>query len=73
MGHEVLQRRSEDSDALFLLGSCHFARGDNAAAAGFLGRFLRTNPEVEAATEAHGMLQIIDDQIVSLDPDAEAN
>lgn len=73
MGHEVLARRKEDSDALFLIGSAHFARGDNQAASEFLGRFLRTNPEVEAATEAHGMLQIIDDQIVPAVPTDEAN
>jgi cytochrome c-type biogenesis protein CcmH/NrfG len=73
MGQQVLARRKDDPDALFLLGASHFARGDNASAANYLKRFLGTNPEVEAVTEAHGMLQIIDDQIVpavpSEDPD----
>lgn len=73
MGHEVLARRKEDSDALFLIGSSHFARGDNQAAADFLARFLRTNPEVEAATEAHGMMQIIEGQIVPAVPSDDPN
>jgi cytochrome c-type biogenesis protein CcmH/NrfG len=64
MGQQVLARRKDDPDALFLLGASHFARGDNASAANYLSSFLRTGPEVEAATEAHGMLQIIEGQIV---------
>jgi cytochrome c-type biogenesis protein CcmH/NrfG len=68
MGQQVLARQKDDPDALFLLGSSHFARGDNASAANFLTRFLQTSPEVEAATEAHGMLQIIEGQIVSAVP-----
>jgi cytochrome c-type biogenesis protein CcmH/NrfG len=64
MGQQVLARQKDDPDALFLLGASHFARGDNASAANYLSSFLRTGPEVEAATEAHGMLQIIEGQIV---------
>lgn len=73
MGQQVLARRKDDPDALFLLGASHFARGDNASAANYLSSFLSTGPEVEAATEAHGMLQIIEGQIVpavpAVDPD----
>ena len=56
---QVLARDKQDQDALFLLGSCHFARGDNHAADQYLERFLQTHPEIEAATEAQGMLQVI--------------
>ena len=73
MGREVLARHKEDSDALFLIGASHFARGDDQAAAEHLGRFLRTNPEVEAAIEAQGMLEIIAGKIVSADPSGDFN
>jgi len=59
MGKQVLQRAVDDGDALFLLGSCHFARGDNHQAESYLDRFMRTGPEFEVATEAQGMLQVI--------------
>ncbi len=59
MGQEILGRDKNDSDALFLLGSTHFARGDTHAAEDFLQRFLGTNPELEAMTEAEGMLQVL--------------
>ena len=68
MGQQVLARHKDDPDALFLLGASHFARGDNASAANYLRSFLNTGPEVEAATEAHGMLQIIEGQIVPAVP-----
>ncbi len=57
LGAQVLAREPEDADALFLIGACHFARGDREPATGFLLRFLATNPEVEAVSEAHGMLE----------------
>jgi cytochrome c-type biogenesis protein CcmH/NrfG len=68
MGQQVLAREKHDPDALFLLGASHFARGDNKAAEDFLNQFLQTNPELEIATEAEGMLQVIRDQIVPLVP-----
>jgi cytochrome c-type biogenesis protein CcmH/NrfG len=64
MGQQLLVGDKQDQDALYLLGSAHFAHGDNHAAEQFLRRFLDTNPEVEAATEAEGMLQVIAGQIV---------
>lgn len=64
LGAHVLTLRREDPDALYLLGACHFARGDEAAATAHLERFLATHPEVEAATEAHGMLQVLRGEIV---------
>jgi cytochrome c-type biogenesis protein CcmH/NrfG len=71
MGQQLLARDKNDADALFLLGASHFARGDNAAAEDFLNRFAATNPEVEIATEAEGMLQVIRDQIVPIEPEGE--
>jgi cytochrome c-type biogenesis protein CcmH/NrfG len=71
MGQQLLARDKNDADALFLLGASHFARGDNAAAEDFLNRFAATNPEVEIATEAEGMLQILRDQIVPIEPEGE--
>ena len=59
MAREVLARAPGDSDALFLIGSASFARGDNAQAKEYLERFLHTNPELEVATEVEGMLQVI--------------
>ena len=63
MAKQVLARDKHDQDALFLLGSCHFARGDNHAAEQYLEHFLQTNPELEAATEVEGMLQVIRGQL----------
>lgn len=59
MGRQVLSRSAEDADGLFLMGACHFARGDSAAAEALLERFLATGPELEVATEAQGMLQVL--------------
>jgi cytochrome c-type biogenesis protein CcmH/NrfG len=71
MAQQVLAREKNDPDALFLLGASHFARGDNAAAEEGLNRFLGTNPEIEIATEAEGMLQVIRGQVVPMEPDGE--
>jgi cytochrome c-type biogenesis protein CcmH/NrfG len=71
MGQQLLARDKNDAEALFLLGASHFARGDNAAAEDFLSRFAATNPEVEIATEAEGMLQVIRGQIVPIEPEGE--
>jgi tetratricopeptide (TPR) repeat protein len=59
MANQVLLRAQHDPDALFLIGACSFARGDDAKARAFLERFLQTNPELEVATEVEGMLQVI--------------
>jgi len=59
MANQVLVRAPHDSDALFVVGACSFARGDDAKARDFLERFLQTNPELEVATEVEGMLQVI--------------
>ena len=59
MGQQVLARAAGDPDALYLIGASCFARGDDAQASEYLQRFLHTNPELEVATEAEGMLQIL--------------
>ena len=66
MGNEVLARAPEDGDALFLIGSACFARGDYARAGSFLDRFLNTHPEIEIATEVEAMLQVIRGKIADL-------
>jgi tetratricopeptide (TPR) repeat protein len=66
MGQQVLSRAPDDGDALFLIGSSSFARGDFARAKGFLERFLQTNPEIEVATEVEAMLQVIRAKLADL-------
>jgi tetratricopeptide (TPR) repeat protein len=71
MGQQVLARDKQDLDALFLVGACHFARGDNAAAERYLEQFLAAGPEVEAATEATGMLQVLRGEVFEAVPSEE--
>src|SRR5262249_12765670 len=59
MGQQILLRAPNDADALFLIGSAAFARGEDAKAKDFLERYLATHPELEVATEVNGMLQLI--------------
>jgi tetratricopeptide (TPR) repeat protein len=59
VGRQVLLRVKEDPDALHLLGLCHYALGEGAAAMGYLNRFLATRPELEVALEVEGMLRIL--------------
>jgi thioredoxin-like negative regulator of GroEL len=60
MAHQVLARAPHDPDAMFLIGTCSFAVGDDAKAKEHLERFLHTNPELEVAQEVQGMLQVIE-------------
>lgn len=69
MGKQVLARAPDDQDALFLLGTCHFSRGDEAAARQYLRRFIDSRPEIEAAIEAEGMLQVLAGDIQAPDED----
>jgi tetratricopeptide (TPR) repeat protein len=62
MAQQVLARAKDDGDALYLIGVCAFARGDDARASDYLGRFLHTNPELEVAQEVEGMLQVLRDR-----------
>src|SRR4051794_17506750 len=46
VGRQLLVKVKEDPDALHLLGLCHYAVGEAAAALGYLTRFLNTRPEI---------------------------
>lgn len=59
MARQVLARQKDDPDALFLLGTSHYARGDNAAAERHLIQFIDTRPGPELLAEAQGMLQLL--------------
>lgn len=67
MGREVLARDANDPDALYLMGLVHYARGDESAAAGYLRRFLDTQPELEVAQEARGLLEILEGRVEPID------
>ena len=73
MGKQVLARQKDDPDALFLLGTCFYARGDNKASEGYLMRFVDTHPGPELMAEAYGMLQVLRGEVVQADPDDEPN
>src|SRR5688572_24116347 len=59
VGRQVLLAAKEDPDALYLLGLCHYALGEPAAALGYLNRFLETRPEVELIQEVTGLIQLL--------------
>lgn len=73
MAKQVLARKDyeHDPDALFLMGTSYFARGDTAAAMKYLQQFLETGPELEVATEAEGMLQILRGEVVEALPQGD--
>lgn len=70
MGKQALKVAERDADALYLIGVCYFARGDNHAAEEFLLKFLATRPEPELVAEAEGMILVIRDQIEPLEPES---
>jgi len=63
VGHQLLSRDPNDAEALHLMGLTHYARGEAAAAKRYLERFLDARPEVEAAQEARGLLQVLSDHL----------
>jgi tetratricopeptide (TPR) repeat protein len=63
VAHQILARVPEDSDALYLLGLAHMARGERAAAIDAFDRFLRTRPELEVASEVRALQQILRGEI----------
>lgn len=71
LGHEILRIEKDDPDALYLIGTSHFAAGNADAAKQFLDRFLLTRAEPEVALEVEGMLQVLRGDIVEaeVDPD----
>lgn len=70
MGQRVLQKDQDDGDALFLVGTAHFQKGENQAAKRHLERYLETGPELEVALEVEGMLQVVRDEVLPF-PDVE--
>ncbi len=64
MGQSVLQKRPDDADGLFLVGTVHFQKGENQVAKRYLERFLETSPELEVALEVEGMLQVIRGEVL---------
>jgi len=71
MGQQVFLIDKNDPDALYLMGLTHYARGDEAAAAKYLTRFLETNPEIEVAYEVRGMIQTLQGDVVPAAPDED--
>jgi tetratricopeptide (TPR) repeat protein len=69
VGRQVLLKSKEDADGLYLLGLCHYAIGDNAAALGYLTRFLNTRPEIEVALEVEGLLKVLRGEVEALEED----
>ena len=59
MGRQVLSRDKKDSDGLYLMGLTHYAVGNEAAARGYLTRFLDSDPELEVVHEVRGLLEIL--------------
>jgi Flp pilus assembly protein TadD len=68
MGHQVLARKKNDSDALYLMGLSHYARGEEAAAARYLHLFLETGPEIEAAHEVRALLEVLEGKVIEAEP-----
>jgi tetratricopeptide (TPR) repeat protein len=73
VARQILLQRKDDPEGLHLAGLAHFARGEGAAAAQYLERYLATKPEVESAQEAAGLLDVIRGEFQKLDPDADLN
>ncbi len=59
MGRQVLARDKNDSDGLYLMGLTHYAIGNEAAAKGYLERFVESGAELEVVQEARGLLEIL--------------
>jgi tetratricopeptide (TPR) repeat protein len=66
-GREALKRAPEDPDAMHLVALAHYARGEGAAAAHYLERYLATRPELEAAQEAEGLLKVLRGEVERVD------
>lgn len=73
VGKQVLSKQKDDPDALYLMGLCHYALDDRAAALGYLQRFVDTRPEIEVAMEADAVIQVLRGQATVLEPDEDAD
>jgi tetratricopeptide (TPR) repeat protein len=66
VGRQLLLKAKDDPDGLYLLGLCHSALGDAAAALGYLTRFLNTRPELEVALEVEGLIKVLRGEVQAL-------
>ena len=66
VGRQLLLKVKDDPDGLYLLGLCHYAMGDAAAALGYLTRFLNTRPEIEVALEVEGLIKVLRGEVQAL-------
>jgi tetratricopeptide (TPR) repeat protein len=71
LGRQLLLKAKEDPDGLYLLGLCHYAMGEAAAALGYLSRFLNTRPEIEVALEVEGLIKVLRGEIQPIASEAE--
>ena len=67
VGRQVLAKTKQDPDALYLLGLCHYALDDRAAALDYLTRFVATRPEIEVAMEADAVIRVLRGEAEELD------
>jgi tetratricopeptide (TPR) repeat protein len=71
VGRQVLAKSKHDPDALYLLGLCHYAMDDRAAALDYLTRFVATRPEIEVAMEADAVIRVLRGEAVETDDNRE--
>lgn len=69
VGRQLLLKAKDDPDGLYLLGLCHYAMGDAAAALGYLNRFLNTRPEIEVAMEVEGLVKVLRGEVETIKED----
>ena len=63
VGRQVLSRDKDDGDGLYLMGLTHYAIGNEAAAKGYLERFLESGAELEVVQEVRGLLEILNGRV----------
>ncbi len=71
VGHQVLARNKQDQEALYLMGLCHYALGEPAAALEYLERFLNTRPEAELVYEVEGLIKVLRGEAQAMAPASE--
>lgn len=70
LAQEVLRRKDDDQDGLYLAGLIYFQNGDHEEAKGLLEKFLETGPELEVKFEVEGLLQVIAGDVAPLPDEA---
>jgi len=69
VSRQILLKDKQDPEGLYLAGLAHYARGEAAAAAQYLERYLATKPELESTNEAVGLLEVLRGQFEKLEQD----